>query len=155
MSKEIIVIIVSWIIAILFLLKFIPKERMREAHISFLFSQTLAWIFEFIQVHFGLVEFPFREFHHTTKMSFSLHYLVIPSFGVFFILLYPLNNGIFRRVLHYLIFSSAIATYTTLVDHFTSLIEFKKWNWIIAVLVDCVLLWFIKKFIFWFRKELH
>ena len=155
MSKEVIFIIVSWVIAIYCLLKYVPKERMREAHISFLFSQTMAWIFELMQVHFGLVEFPFREFHHATKMSFSLHYIVLPSFGVFFILLYPLKKGIKGIISHYLIFSAALATYILLAEHFTSLIEYKKWNWFIAVCVNLILLWILKKFVFWFRRELY
>ncbi|MCM3602749.1 hypothetical protein M3175_18600 [Robertmurraya korlensis] len=154
MTKEIIVIIVSWVISIYCLLKYVPRERLREAHISLLMSQTLAWIFEFIQVHFELVEFPFREFHNATKMSFSLHYIVLPSFGVFFILLYPLKKGLYRRILHYLIFSAALPSYTSIVEHFTSLIEFKKWNWFIAVCANFILLWILKKFVFWFRKEL-
>ncbi len=155
MSKELFVIIISWIISIYCLLKFVPKERIREAHISILFSQSIAWLFELIQVHFGLVEFPFREFHHATKMSFSLHYIVLPTFGVFFILLYPLNKGKKRIMFHYLIFSSALPLYTTLVEHFTSLIEYKNWNWFIATCVNLILLWFLQKFVFWFRKEIY
>lgn len=154
MSKELIVIIVTWLISVYFLLRYVPKERLREAHIAFLFSQAFAWIFEYMQVHLGLVEFPFREFHDATKMSFSIHYIVLPSFGVFFILLYPIKMGIKKRVFHYLIFSAALATFTSILEHFTSLIEYKKWNWFTAVCVTLILFWILKKFVFWFRKEL-
>lgn len=154
MSKEVLVIMVSLFIATSCLLKYVPKERLREVHITFLFCQSIAWIFEFMQVHFGLVEFPFREFQNATKMSFSLHYFVLPSFGVFFILLFPLKKGIMRTITHYIIFSAALPTYTSLVEHFTAIIEFKRWNWLIAVCANFILLWIIKKFVFWFRKEL-
>ncbi len=154
MSKEILILSLSWVIALYVLLMYIPKESRRLAHISFLFSQSIAWVIEYIQVLLGLVEFPTREFSQATNMSFSLHYIVYPTFGVFFILLYPKDKGNPRMMIHYLLFSMAISTYSVFVEKYSTLFEFHHWGWLIGVIMNLFLLYIVKKFTFWFGKGL-
>jgi hypothetical protein len=142
----------SWLVSILLLLKFVPKESKRTAHITFLFSQAITWLYQYIQLVFGLLEFPFREFPAATKMSFSLPYIVYPTFGVFFILLYPKENNRMRIFLHYLLFAFAIPTVTYLIEKYSSIFHFKKWDFFTSVFIDLFILYLIKKFVFWFKK---
>ena len=154
MIKEIQILIFSWLISIYLMLKYIPKESKRSAHITFLFVSSITWIYEYIQLLIGLVEFPFREFNVATKMSFSLYYLVYPTFGVFFIILYPIEKKKLRIFIHYFVFAIAIATYSFLIEKYSSLIFFKKWNWFASVCSSLIILYIVKKFVFWFKKAL-
>ncbi|MFB5193438.1 CBO0543 family protein [Neobacillus sp. KR4-4] len=154
MNKEILILLFSWIISILLLFKYIPVNRKRTAHLTFVFVQAIAWIFQYFQLLFGLVEFPYREFDYATRMSFSLHYLTYPTFGVLFIMLYPLNKGRIRIILHFLIFALAISTYTFLIEKYSSLFEFRKWNIYIGILSNMIILYIVKKFVFWYQKGL-
>ncbi|MBM7587417.1 hypothetical protein JOC86_003990 [Bacillus pakistanensis] len=154
MSKEFLILVIVWLISIGILLKYIPKESKRTAYITFLFVQAIAWFYEYMQVLFKCVEYPYREFPIATKMSFSMHYLIYPTFGVFFIILYPLDKGKLREFIHTLLFAVAVSTYTLLIEHYSSLIEFKNWNWYLCLISNFIILYIIKKFVFWFKKGL-
>lgn len=154
MIKEILILIFSWLISISLMLKFIPKESKRTAHITFLFVSTISWIYEYIQLLIGLVEFPFREFNVATKMSFSLYYLVYPTFGVFFITLYPMEKVKLRIFIHFFVFAIAITTYSFFIEKYSSLIFFKKWNWFASFFSNLIILYIVKKFVYWFKKGL-
>ncbi|MBI0579665.1 hypothetical protein IEC97_20090 [Neobacillus cucumis] len=154
MIKEILILIFSWFISIFLMLKYIPKESKRTAQITFLFVSTITWIYEYIQLITGLVEFPFREFNVATKMSFSLYYLVYPTFGVFFIILYPIEKEKRRFCIHYFVFVMAISTYSFFVEKYSSLIYYKKWNWFASFFSNLFILYIVKKFVYWFKKGL-
>jgi hypothetical protein len=154
MIKEIIILILSWIISIFLLLKFVPIESKRYAHITFLFVQAIAWLHEYLLLLLGLAEFPFREFNIATKMSFSLHYLIYPTFGVFFILYYPNEKVKLRIFIHFLVFAIAISTYSFLIEKYSSLFHYKRWNWYYGVLNNLIILFIVKKFVFWFKRGL-
>ncbi|WP_372439908.1 CBO0543 family protein [Priestia endophytica] len=71
---------------------------------SFLFAQTLSWVYIFYSVYFKRVEFPFREFPYATKLSFSLYYMIYPAFAMSFELTYPKSKSGVRIILHYVLF---------------------------------------------------
>ncbi|UOK57450.1 hypothetical protein MGI18_23685 [Bacillus sp. OVS6] len=87
--REILVLISLWGLAILMLVWKVPKNKRRDAQIVLLFSQSIGWLFVYIQTLLGRMKFPFREFPDATKMSFTLYYLFYPTIGVLFILGYP------------------------------------------------------------------
>lgn len=153
MVKEVLILLLSWLVSIFLLLKYVPKESKRSAHITFLFSQAITWLYQYIQLVFGLLEFPFREFPTATKMSFSLPYFVYPTFGVFFILLYPREKKKIRILLHYLLFAFAIPTVTYMIEKYSSIFYFKKWDFFTSVVIDLFILFLIKRFVFWFNRD--
>ena len=55
MNRERAIIITEWIIMIIMLIKFIPRSRVREAHVAFLFKQLLTWLLGLAVVEFGLI----------------------------------------------------------------------------------------------------
>lgn len=154
MNKEILILLFSWLISILLLVKYIPIERKRNAHITFLFVQAIAWIYEYIQLLLGVIDFPFREFEDATKMSFSLHYLIYPTFGVLFIMLYPLDKKNRRIIIHFLVFALAITAYSFFVQKYSSLFHWESWNVYISFTTNLAILYIIKKFMFWYQKGL-
>lgn len=152
--KNELILIFSCLISISVLFLVIQKNTTRISIITFLFSSTVAWAYEYIQVMFGLLEFPYREFEKATKLSFSLHYAVYPIFLVYFILFYPSNKGKLKIYFHTLVFNLLLATYTFLLNEYSSLIEFKHWNFFYSVGINFIILFIIKKFVFWFKKGL-
>ncbi|KAB7665121.1 CBO0543 family protein [Bacillus sp. B1-b2] len=154
MNKDIIILTCSWMIALFSLLFLVPKRSRKYAHITFLFGQAIAWVFEYLQLVFGWIEFPFREFKYATKMSFSLHYLFFPTIGVFFNLWYPVNTNLLFKFGYYLIFSIGIATYILVLGITSDLYKILHWNWFLGVLSDFIVLFLIRRFTYWFRKGL-
>jgi hypothetical protein len=152
MVKEVLIILLSWLVSIFLLFKYVPIESKRTAHITFLFSQAITWLYQYIQLVFGLLEFPFREFPTATKMSFSLPYIVYPTFGVFFIVLYPKEKKRFRIFIHYMFFAIAIPMVTFMIEKYSSIFYFNKWDFFTSVIIDLFILFIIKKFVFWFKK---
>ncbi|WP_400247405.1 CBO0543 family protein [Niallia sp. JL1B1071] len=152
MNKELVILFLSWITCLFLLIKFIPKEKKRYFQIIFLVAHATAWIVQYIQVNIRVVSFPYREFEHATKMSFSLYYLVLPTFAVFFMLYYPEKKNWMRVLIHYLLFSNAMHLYMFLVERHTELIHDINWHWWFAVSIDIFILYLVKTFAFWFRK---
>ncbi|QOR67150.1 hypothetical protein IM538_03085 [Cytobacillus suaedae] len=151
MSKEFYILAFLWIISIITLLS-ISKGKMRLTQITFLFTQALAWVFEYILVFFKLVEFPYREFEVATKMSFSLYYVIFPVVGVLFILFYPTTSRKGKVFFYYLFFSMLIPTFSSFAEKYTKLFLFVNWNWSVHVLADLIIFYILKQFIFWFRR---
>ncbi len=152
MNKELVILLLSWIVCLFLLIKFIPKKKKRYYQIIFLFAHATAWIFQLIQVNMKLISFPYREFEQATKMSFSLYYLVLPTFAVFFILYYPEKKNWIRVWIHYLIFSNGMHLYMFLIERSSDLVHDIDWHWWFAVSIDLIVLYLVKKFAFWFRK---
>ena len=154
MNKDIIILVCSWFIALFFLIRFVPKKSRKYAQITFLFAQALAWVFEYLQLVFGWIEFPFREFKNATNMSFSLHFMIFPTIGVFFNLWYPVKNSRLFKAGYYLLFAMGIATYILTLGTISDLYQFLRWNWYLGVFSDLIILIMIRRFTFWFRKGL-
>lgn len=154
MSKEFMILAISWAISIIILLR-ISKGGVRLTQISFTFTQALAWLFEFILVYFNLVEFPFREFKVATTMSFSLYYLIFPTVGVLFIVFYPKKSNKIVLLFYYLIFAMIIPTFSSLAEKYSDLFKFLNWNWTTNVLADLLIFFILKKFVFWFKEGLE
>jgi hypothetical protein len=154
MRKELIILICSWVIAIILLLS-VSKGRTRLTQITFLFTQTLAWLFEYILVFFNLVEFPYREFKFATRMGFSLYYILFPTVGVLFIIFYPKQPGKLKVFLYYLLFSMVIPTFTSLAAKYSELFHFIHWNWGIHVLSDLLNFYILRKFVLWYQKGIE
>jgi len=60
------------------LLLFIPKSRIREAQLVFLFKQSMTWLLGLLGVEFRLID-PVEFFKYATKTSFSFEYFIYPS----------------------------------------------------------------------------
>jgi hypothetical protein len=79
-----------WIIMTILLIKFVPRNRIREAWVIFLFKQFMTWIFGLVVVEKNLIRYPFRLFFKkATKTSFTFEYFVYPALCVLFNLYYP------------------------------------------------------------------
>lgn len=155
MSKEIIVLIISWIISIVLLVGKVPKNKKRDAQIVFSFAQSVGWLYVFIQSYFNNLVFPFREFPKATDMLFSLHFIIYPTFVVFFILCYPKSSGKWKIFFYYLVWISINQIYESLLEHYTDLIDARNWKWYWGFLTKFFIYYIIYLFYKWFRKGLR
>ncbi|MEK5392917.1 CBO0543 family protein [Margalitia sp. FSL K6-0131] len=150
MKSELLILFWSFIFCVLLMIRVVPKSKMKEAQIVFIFAQALAWIYEYVLVAMGYIEFPFREFPKASEMSFSLYYLIYPSIAVFFIFSYPPKGKKVKIIFHYLLFSFVAVGYSVVIEKFSELVKFKNgWKWYIVLLFVLFINIVIKLFYSW------
>ena len=90
MSKESIIEASVWVITIIALLVFVPKNRMREASSVYLFKLCLTWVLGLFVVQMKWISYPVRFiFPYAHRSNFTFEYFVYPAICVLFILHYP------------------------------------------------------------------
>ncbi|WP_216831145.1 CBO0543 family protein [Alkalihalobacterium elongatum] len=120
----------STLISIILLFVFVPKSKIRQALVSFLFHQVITWFFGLLVVEKGLVTYPYRlYFQKSNKSSFIFEYLIFPTLAVFFNLYFPKKRNLWLKIAHYLFFTSIITFFETVAVKYTHLIKYRKWTW--------------------------
>ncbi|WP_442852975.1 CBO0543 family protein [Bacillus sp. UNC41MFS5] len=132
----------------------IPRNRLREAHLVFLFAQAIGWLYVFIQSRLRNIIFPYREFPYASAMLFSLHYIIYPTFNVLFIMWCPKNKGKFVRIFYSLVFIGIHQLYEFLLERYTNLIENNNWHWYFGILTKLIIYFIIFSFYKWYNKGL-
>jgi hypothetical protein len=153
-KKEKVIEISSWIVMSLMLLTLIPKSKLREAHVAFLFKQVVTWLMGLIIVEKNMINYPFRTFFKKSiKSSFTFEYFVFPGLNVLFNIYYPerRNNGI--KVLYYFIHSSAITFLELIALKYTKLIKYKNWNWYWSFLSIWICYYVSRRYQKWFFTD--
>lgn len=78
MKREYIVIAATWIIMIYLLIKYIPKNKIRQAQVAFLITQVVTWIIGLLVVELRLIEYPVRIFSYANRSSFTFEFFIYP-----------------------------------------------------------------------------
>ncbi|WP_096271290.1 CBO0543 family protein [Paucisalibacillus globulus] len=144
----------AWVIMILLLFKFVPKNRIREAQVSFLFKQAVTWLFGLLVVEKKLISYPYRLFFKKTiKSSFTFEYFVYPSLCVLFNLYYPDKRNYPIKLLYYLFHSAIITGLEVVLLKYTKLIKYKKWTWYWSLLSMTFTNYLSHVYFKWFFKE--
>jgi hypothetical protein len=148
-----IVLISAWVITILGLILLTPRDKIREAHVLFLFKQALTWVTGLLVVEFRWIEYPVREFQIATATSFSFEYLIYPSVCIVLVLRFPFHKSIWHKIGWFVLFPTTITIVEVLIERYTNLIKYITWTWywtlLSMLLFDIITLsyylWFIKK----------
>ncbi|MFC5734244.1 CBO0543 family protein [Cytobacillus gottheilii] len=120
----------AWIVMSILLMIFVPKNRIREAHVSFLFKQTITWLFGLLVVEKGLISYPYRLFFKkANKSSFTFEYFVYPALCSLFNLHYPEKRNKLYKFCYYTLYSASITVFEAIAIKYTNLIRYKKWSW--------------------------
>ncbi|WP_198510256.1 CBO0543 family protein [Bacillus solitudinis] len=152
-TKDYLLLFTVWILTLICLLLFIPRDKLREASVAFHFKQLLTWLFGLIVVNFKLLEYPVRLFKSVNSSSFTFEYFVFPSICVFFNVYYPEQAKSYLKVLYHLLYSSFLTGIEVLFERNTNLVDYKKWNWS-ATFATVNLTFFLSRlYYFWFFKE--
>lgn len=134
LSKNQLGIVIEWTaigVSALLLLIFVPRNRSREAHISFLFKQLITFLFGLLAVEKNFLVYPTRVlFRKTLKSSFSFEYFIYPTLCTLFNLYYPEKKSKFIKFLYYLIHTGPIAAFEVFALKYTNIIRYKNgWTW--------------------------
>jgi hypothetical protein len=83
-------------------------------------------------------------------MLVSLHFIIYPTFLVFFTLFYPSSTHKRRIFFHYLLFITLHQLYENLLTRYTDLIVAKDWTWYWGVVTKWVVYFLCIHFYRWF-----
>lgn len=120
----------SWIVTSVILIKLVPKNRLKEAQVSFLFKQLITWLFGLIVVEKKLISYPYRQFFKkANKASFTFEYFVYPALCSIFNLYFPEKKHVLIKIFYYIFHTSIITGFEVFAERYTNLIHYKKWSW--------------------------
>jgi hypothetical protein len=151
-DKIILIIICGLTIGGLILL--VPRNKIRDAHIIFLFKQFLTWFFGLAVVQAGLIIYPIREFPKATQASFSFEYFIYPAISVIFNLRFPENKGRIFQIAWFLFFPTWMTILEYLIERYTMLILYIHWEWYWTWITLFITLLISRLYYLWFRKRL-
>ncbi|MFC4323659.1 CBO0543 family protein [Litchfieldia salsa] len=144
----------SWVVTIILLIKFVPRNRIREAHLTFSFKQIITWLFGLLVVEKKLISYPYRLFFKkSNKSSFTFEYFVYPALCSFFNLYYPHNKAIFIKLLYYSFYSSIITVFEAYAFKYTDLIKYNRWTWYWSFLTIWLTNYLSRIYYIWFFKD--
>lgn len=129
MRIEYIILILVWVVTIICLVLFIPKNKIRVANVAFLFKQLITWLLGLIVVEAKFIEYPIREFAYANKSSFTFEYFFYPSICVFFNVFYPEGKSLIKRAIYFIFFASTLTFFELILERYTLLIKYINWSW--------------------------
>ncbi len=150
MSKEIIILVIAWIITAIMLIVFVPKSKLREAQVIFFFKQLITWLTGLVVVQYGLIEYPVRSFSNATKSSFDFEYFIYPSLCVIFNLHYPVGKSYIRQFMHYFYFCTVMTIIELVCERYTEIVTYIHWNWYVTWLTLFITFFISRKYYTWF-----
>ncbi|TCP55621.1 hypothetical protein EV586_103274 [Tumebacillus sp. BK434] len=152
MRLEIWIWIFAWLSIPLVLYLLVPRTKVPDAHIVFLFAQLLTWTIDLLNVQFDLVQFPYREFQYATKTSFTLHYIFYPGVFVLYALFVPERRGWPVRVGYHALWTLLIVLFIYALDRYTELVKLVYTNFFLRFGITLTLLLLTRVFYVWYRK---
>jgi len=153
MSKEAIILASVWLLTIILLIIYVPKEKIRHANIIFLFKQSITWLFGLTVVEFKLIQYPYRIFEHAHNTSFSFEFFIFPGICVLFNLYYPVKKNKLKKLIHYINYCTLITIIEIILERYTDLINYINWSWFWTWITLLVTFYASRKYYLWFFKH--
>lgn len=153
-KRDSIIEILIWIVTSLLLIKFVPKNKIREASSAFLFKQVMTWLVGLLVVEKGLISYPHRTFFpKANKTSFTFEYFVYPALCSLFNIHYPEKKHPIIKLLYYSLHSSFITVFEVIALKFTNLIKYKNWTWYTTFITVWITYYLSHIYHRWFFKK--
>lgn len=152
MSVDYILIAIQWLLTICLLVKFIPKNKIREAQVAFFFKQLLTWLLGLSVVQLRLIEYPVRLFPYANKTSFTFEYFVYPALCAIFNVHFPENKGTFSRFMYYFYYCTTISILEIFVERYTNILKYIHWTWYVTWITLFITFYMTRKYFVWFFK---
>ncbi|OGO76870.1 MAG: hypothetical protein A2Y23_07760 [Clostridiales bacterium GWB2_37_7] len=152
MSTDRLLIIIGWTITTVLLLLYVPKARIRQAFVIFMFKQLITWLVGLVVVELRLIEYPVRSFAYASKTSFDFEYFIYPAFCVLFNLYYPEGKSFLKRSLHYIYYCSALTAVEVVVEKYTDILHYVNWAWYTTFITLFLTFFMSRQFYKWFFK---
>lgn len=142
----------SWIIMLILLWRFVPKEKIRQAHVAFLIMQVLTWFIGFLVVELKMIEYPIRFFDYASRTSFTYEYFVFPAICVLFNVHYPETASLLKKILYYLAYLLVLTIIEISLEKHTLLIKYLSWDWYWTFISTGLTLFLSRKYLKWFFR---
>jgi hypothetical protein len=149
-SIETVIELASWIIMLILLWRFVPKAKIRQAHVAYLIMQVFTWSLGFLVVEFKMIEYPIRFFDYASRTSFTYEFFVFPAICVLFNVHYPEASSLLKKGLYYLSYLVAITSFEVGVEKYTRLISYLNWDWYWTFISTWLVLFLSRKYMKWF-----
>ena len=153
MNKETIIYIIEAILMIVLLFAFIPKSKIREAHVAYLFTQIVTWPIGLIVADFILIEYPIRLFSYANKAHFIFEFFLFPCICTLFVINYPEKKNAFVRFMYYFCFCTTLSIIEVIQERFTDVLEYKQWTWYVTWITMFITFYMVRKYNKWFFKK--
>ncbi|MDR3541972.1 MAG: hypothetical protein P4L69_13535 [Desulfosporosinus sp.] len=152
MNKDYTIIAVGWIITTVSLVKFIPKNKIREALVAFLVNQLITWVLGLTVVELGLIEYPVRLFPHANNTSFTFEYFIYPSMCAIFNVNYPKSKSRFGQFMYYFYYCTTFTIFEVIIEKNANLLKYIHWSWYITWITLLITFYMTRKFYVWFFR---
>ena len=152
MSRDIIISIAGCIVALALLFIFIPKTKIREAALVYLFKLLITYVLGILVVEFGLIEYPVRFFPDAIKTCFAFECVVYPSLCAIFNINFPEHKNVFGKFMHYFYFCTSITVVEAIVEKYTSIITYLHWAWYLSWITLFITFFISRQFYLWFFR---
>ncbi len=152
MTIEGAILITAWVITAILLWRFVPRDKIRNAQVVFLFKQLITWITGLVVAQYSLIVFPVRLFPNATTSSFTFDYFFYPAICVFFNLYYPDNKSWYNQLFHYLVYAGGLTIMESIFEHYTQLIKYINWSWYWTFITLVVTFFFSRIYYRWFFR---
>jgi hypothetical protein len=151
---EIIILIFSIILAVFSLWKFVPKEKILDAHVSFLFMQGQTWLYGAFVVENRLIEYPVRFIYYAYRISLVFEYLIFPTISVMFNIHFPSEKRFLHKLLYIIAYPTVITIIEVILEKYTGVIKYLNWTWYWSWLTMLITLLISYKYYLWFFKKI-
>ena len=152
-KKEYTILISSWLIGIVLLITYIPRNKVKQSTVGFLFHQVLTWLFGLLVVEKGLIKYPVRLFKKAHKTSFTFEYFVFPALSALFNVRFPEKVNWFYKAVYYFCYPTIITLLEVYAEKRTKLIEYIKWNSIYSFITMFLSFYVSRRFYLWFFPQ--
>lgn len=155
MGRDYILLIIQWVVPIGLLLRFIPKDKIREAMVAFSFKQLMTWILGLTVSELRLIDYPIRLFPYACKTNFTFEYFVYPSLCAVFNVNYPKNKNAFGQFMYYFYYCTTITALEVLSEKYTNILKYIHWTWYTTWITLFLTFYATRKYYIWFFKLKH
>ena len=142
------IIEVILIIALLFI--FIPKSKIREAHVAYLFALIVTWPLGLIVADFILIEYPIRIFSYSNKAHFIFEFFLLPCICTLFVINYPEKKSVFAKLMYYFYYCTTLTIVEVIQERYTDVLEYIHWSWYVTWITMFAIFYIVKKYNKWF-----
>ncbi|MEW4211643.1 CBO0543 family protein [Priestia megaterium] len=154
MKFETVILIIIWILMAIVLWRLVPRHKIIDAHISFLFMQVITWLFGTLVVENRLIKYPVRFLDYAYKASFSFEYYLYPSISALFNLYFPKKHSWKSKFFYSVSYPTVITVIEVLLEKYTNLITYIHWTWYWSWITLLVTLLISYRYYIWFLKKI-
>ena len=152
MNIEYIILVTSWIVIIGLLIKYIPKNKLREAQVAFFIKQSITWFFGLLVVEFRLIEYPVRFFSYANRASFTFEFLIFPALCAIFNVNYPEKKTTLHQFIYYIYYCAGITVVESILEKYTNVITYINWSEFLTFVTLYLTFYITRKYYEWFFK---